>query len=76
MGISVVLAPHHCRIAGQHLHRLKLEHSTPESPALSTTGTLPASDPQEACGHMALGPPSTHVQTLLGCPVRRGSSSW
>lgn len=48
----------------------------PGSPGFSTTGTLPASDPQEACGHMALGPPSTPVQTLLGCPVRRGSSSW
>lgn len=75
-GISVTLAPHHCLIARQRFHRLKLEHSTPGSPGLSTMATLPASDPQEACGHVALGPPTTHVQTFLGCPVRRESSCW
>lgn len=76
-GISVTPAPHHCLIAGQHLHGLKLEHNTlctPGSPGLSTKGTLPASDPQECCGHMALGPPSSCVLTLLGCSLRRGSS--
>lgn len=47
---------------------------TPGSPGLSTKGTLPASDPQESCGHMALGPPSSCVLTLLGCSLGRGSS--
>lgn len=53
-GISVTLAPHHCLIAGQRLHGLKLDRAplcTPGSPGLSTTGTLPASDPQESAAN-------------------------
>lgn len=71
------LAPHHCLITGQHLHGLKLDRAplcTPGSPGLSTTGILSAPDPQESCSHVALGPPGSCVQTLLGCSVRRGSS--
>lgn len=65
-GISVTLAPHHCLIAGQHLHRLKLEHSTPGSPGLSTTATLPASDPQEATWHWV--PPAPVFRCSWGVP--------
>lgn len=70
-GISVTLAPHHCLIAGQHLHGLKLDRAplcTPGSPGLSTTGTLPASDPQESCSQWHWVPPApvfTHSWGVL-----------
>lgn len=75
-GISVTLAPHHCLIAGQHLHGLRLQHSTPVHPwepwPQHTAASLPLIPRKPAATWYWA--PQQLCQTLSGCPLGEGAA--